>query len=86
MKFIWKIPVKISGTTHWEILLSESQERMSIAIKKEKYDELEKLAKKHDVEISIVGKFTNSGKLHAFYKSKTVAYMIYNFTRRNAAA
>lgn len=77
--YLEKCPLKYPGLHPWEILLSESQERMSIAIKKEKYDELEKLAKKHDVEISIVGKFTNSGKLHAFYKSKTVAYLDLQF-------
>lgn len=77
--YLEKCPLKYPGLHPWEILLSESQERMTIAIKKEKYEELEKLAKKHDVEISIVGKFTNSGKLHVFYKSKTVAYLDLQF-------
>lgn len=78
---IWleAVPLKYTGLQPWEILVSESQERMTIAVKKECIEELEKLAKKHEVEITVVGKFTDSGKFHALYEGKTVAYLDLGF-------
>lgn len=74
---IWldKCPLKYPGLHPWEILVSESQERMTIAARPENMQELETLAKKHDVEITVVGKFTNSKKFHATYNNTTVAYL-----------
>jgi len=77
--YLDKCPVKYSGLDPWEILVSESQERMTLAIHPSKLEELQKLAKKHDVEITSVGKFTKSGKIHVFYKDKTVAYLDMEF-------
>ncbi|MGC8899701.1 MAG: phosphoribosylformylglycinamidine synthase subunit PurL [Candidatus Micrarchaeia archaeon] len=72
---IWldKVPLKYAGLEPWEILISESQERMTLAVKEEAIPELEELAKKHDVEISIVGRFTNSGRFIVKYGEKVVA-------------
>lgn len=77
--YLDKCPVKYSGLDPWEIFVSESQERMTLAIHASKLDELKDIAKKHDVEISVVGKFTKSGKLHVFYGSQTVAYLDMEF-------
>ena len=77
--YLDKCPLKYPGLDPWEILVSESQERMTLAIHPEKLKQLEQLAKKHDTEVSMVGKFTNSGKLHAFYGEQTVAYLDMEF-------
>lgn len=77
--YLDKAPLKYPGLDPWEILVSESQERMSIAIPPENLEELEKLAKKHDVEISTVGKFTDSGKFHILHGEQTVAYLDMKF-------
>src|SRR5208283_2502594 len=69
-----KCPLKYPGLDPWEILISESQERMTFAVKPEKLDELMALAKMHGVEATVVGRFTKSGKFHALYKDQTVAY------------
>ena len=74
-----KAPLKYPGLKPWEILLSESQERMSLAVPKERWEELEKLAKKHDVEATVVGEFTDSGYFHVLYEGKSVAYLEMDF-------
>ncbi|MEM2918577.1 MAG: AIR synthase-related protein [Candidatus Altiarchaeota archaeon] len=74
-----KAPLKYHGLDPWEILLSESQERMTLAVSKEKIGEFLKLANKRDVEATVIGKFTNSGKFHVKYKGKSVAYLDLEF-------
>lgn len=78
---IWleAVPLKYPGLQPWEILLSESQERMSIAVRKENLDALHDLAKKHDVEITVVGRFTNSGKMQMLYQGNTVGCLDLEF-------
>jgi len=77
--YLEKAPLKYSGLDPWEILISESQERMSLAVPPERMDELNELARKHDVEITVVGKFTDSEKFHVLYDGKTVAYLNMKF-------
>ncbi len=74
-----KSPLKYPGLQPWEILVSESQERMTLAVPKEKLDELLKLAQRHEVECSVLGEFTESGKFHCLYKGKTVALLEMGF-------
>lgn len=78
---VWldKCPLKYPGLDPWEILLSESQERMTLAVLPEKIEALMKLAKKHDVEATVVGKFTDSGKFHVMFGKSTVAYLDMDF-------
>ena len=68
-----KAPLKYAGLQPWEILVSEAQERMSFAVPPEKIDEFKALAAKRDVEVSVMGEFTDSGKFHMLYNGKTVA-------------
>ncbi|MBI5223186.1 phosphoribosylformylglycinamidine synthase subunit PurL [Candidatus Micrarchaeota archaeon] len=77
--YLDKAPLKYPGLDPWEILVSESQERMTLAIKPQYLEQLLELAKVHDVEATVVGKFTNSGKFHVLYNNKTVAYLDLEF-------
>ena len=70
-----KVPLKYSGLDQWEIWVSESQERMTVAIKAEHEKRFMELSRKHDVESTVIGKYTNSGKLHILYNGKTCAYV-----------
>lgn len=72
-------PLKYPGLQPWEILVSESQERMTLAVPEERWAELENLARKHEVEVSRVGQFTRSGYFHCTYRGKTVAYLDMKF-------
>lgn len=74
-----KAPLKYAGLNPWEILLSEAQERMSFAVPPAKIKKFMALAKKRDVEVSLLGKFTNTGKFHITYGKKTVAYLDLDF-------
>jgi len=74
-----KAPLKYSGLDPWEILISESQERMTLAVPPQYIDQFLSLAQKMDVEATVIGKFTNSGKFHVLYKDETVLYLDMNF-------
>jgi phosphoribosylformylglycinamidine synthase II len=74
-----KAPLKYAGLKPWEILISEAQERMSLAVDPEKNDEFLALAKEMDVEATVLGSFTDSGKFHVRYGEKTVAYLDMKF-------
>lgn len=79
-----KCPFKYPGLDPWEILVSESQERMTLAVSPGKIDEFLALARKRDVEASVIGEFNNDGMFKATYKDgenneKTVAYLDMDF-------
>lgn len=77
--YLDKCPLKYPGLDPWEILVSESQERMSIAVPPQNIDKIMELAKKHDVEATVVGKFTDSGKFHIIHNLETVGYLDMEF-------
>jgi phosphoribosylformylglycinamidine synthase II len=72
-------PLKYAGLQPWEILVSEAQERMSLAVDPKKVDKFMELASKMGVEATAMGKFTKSGKFHVRYGEKTVAYLDMDF-------
>ncbi|MDL5504164.1 MAG: AIR synthase-related protein, partial [Candidatus Methanoperedens sp.] len=74
-----KCPLKYPGLDPWEILVSESQERMTLAVSPEKMDEFLNLAKTRDVEATVIGTFTDSGKFHVKYGDRNVAYLDMQF-------
>ncbi|MBP7263612.1 MAG: phosphoribosylformylglycinamidine synthase [Spirochaetia bacterium] len=54
-------PLKYPGLSPWEILVSESQERMSLAVDPADWDAFRELAGRRGVEATVVGRFTDSG-------------------------
>ncbi|MCX8195262.1 MAG: phosphoribosylformylglycinamidine synthase subunit PurL [Candidatus Micrarchaeota archaeon] len=74
-----RAPLKYPGLDPWEIFLSESQERMTVAVPPSKAGEFVQLARLRDVEVSDLGEFTQSGFLHVKYGAKTVAYLDMDF-------
>ncbi|WP_224956739.1 phosphoribosylformylglycinamidine synthase subunit PurS [Geomonas subterranea] len=74
-----KAPLKYPGLAPWEILISEAQERMSLAVPPEKIDEFMEMAKRYGVEATVLGTFTDSGIFHMLYGDKTVAYLPLSF-------
>lgn len=74
-----RAPLKYAGLDPWEILLSEAQERMTLAVPKEKINTFLELAKRMEVEATVLGEFTDSGYFHVLYDGKTVAYLDMNF-------
>lgn len=74
-----EVPVKYPGLQPYELVVSESQERMTFSVPKEKIESFLSLAKKRNVEASVVGEFTNSGYFQVVYRGKTVAELDLNF-------
>lgn len=74
-----KVPLKYQGLDPWEILVSESQERMTVAAEPEKVEQFLELSKKRGVESTVLGYFENSGYFHATYGDKIVAYLDMEF-------
>ena len=74
-----KVPLKYAGLNPWEILISESQERMTIAVDPEKIDEFLALAAKMDCEATVVGRYTDSGWFHVRYGEETIVYVDMEF-------
>lgn len=77
-----KVPLKYSGLKPWEIFISESQERMTFVIEKDKIDQLFELADIREVELSNIGYFTSDGILDVRYNNKTIAYLDLDFLHR----
>ncbi len=74
-----RAPLKYPGLQPWEILVSEAQERMTVAVPQEKLNEFLALSEKMGVESTVLGQFTDSGKYHCLYNGKTVAYLDMEF-------
>lgn len=72
-------PLKYPGLSPWEIMISESQERMTFAIDPDKADEFLELSKKRGVTSTILGEFTSTGVLAVHYEDKLVAELDMEF-------
>jgi len=70
-----KVPLKYEGLDPWEIWVSESQERMTVAVRPENIDRFLELSAKHAVESTVIGQYDNSGYLHLAFNEKTCAYV-----------
>lgn len=57
------VPQREEGMTPYEIMLSESQERMLIVAKKEKVEEVQKIFAKWDLDAIIIGHVDEGGRL-----------------------
>jgi phosphoribosylformylglycinamidine synthase len=76
------IPLKYPGLADYEIVISESQERMTISTRN--FAELEKLAGKHSVEITAVGRFHDRGCFEITRHGKPVAMLDLDFLHGGA--
>ncbi len=74
-----KVPLKQEGLSSWEILVSESQERMTVAVRESDVETFESLAKLHEVEATWVADFTNTGQFHVVHDDDTVANLPIEF-------
>jgi phosphoribosylformylglycinamidine synthase len=68
-----KVPLRQKNIDAWEILLSESQERMLVVIKKGKEDIVKKIFEKWDLNCAQIGEVIDEDKLYFYYKGELVA-------------
>lgn len=70
-----RAPLKYPGLQPWEILISEAQERMTLAVPPAKLAAFLTLAREMDVEATDLGHFTDSGYFHCLYQGRTVTWL-----------
>ena len=68
-----KVPKRQANMKDWEILLSESQERMLIVCKKGEEQKVLDVFDKWDLECAEIGVVTDTGRLEFFYHGEKVA-------------
>ncbi len=69
------IPTRESGMSAYELLLSESQERMLLVCTKAQYEPLKAIFDKWDLHAEIIGKVTLGDRVHMTKDGKTVVDM-----------
>jgi len=74
-----KAPLKYAGLAPWEIFLSEAQERMTLSVPPERIDAFMGLARRREVEATVLGRFTDSGRLECYYDGKLIASLDMDF-------
>ena len=79
-----RAPLKYPGLDPWEILVSESQERMTLAVPPAHLDAFLALAERRQVEATALGAFTDSGQFHILHDGKTVALLQMDFLHDGA--
>lgn len=67
------VPQRETNMTPYEMMLSESQERMLICVKKGHEAEVEALFKKYDLEAVVIGEVTDDGNYRLFHHGQEVA-------------
>ncbi len=60
--YLDRVPLKYHGMAPWEVWISESQERMTLAIPPERLDAFMELMERREVEATVIGTFTDSGR------------------------
>lgn len=68
-----EVPLRDSNMTAYEIMLSESQERMLVVIKKGQEDKAREIFEKWDLNCALIGEVTRDKNIKIFYKGKLEA-------------
>jgi phosphoribosylformylglycinamidine synthase len=68
-----KVPMRQENMKPFEILLSESQERMLIVVEKGRENEVEAVFEKWDLNCAIIGEVTDTKRLHYYMNGELVA-------------
>lgn len=71
--YLDKVHLRESGMQPWEIMLSESQERMLFIVEPKGENKVLDVAAKYDIPASVIGKTTDSGKYQLFWNGEKIA-------------
>lgn len=70
--YLDKVPMRESAMTPYELMISESQERMLLCAKKGAEREIMEIFAKWEVNAEIIGEVTNSGVMELFWENERV--------------
>ena len=68
-----KVPIREEGMTPYEIMLSESQERMLLVCRRERLEDVLAVFRKWELEGVEIGRVTDSGRVVLFFEGRIVA-------------
>ena len=79
-----KVPCREKKMTPYEIMLSESQERMLIVLESGREDEAKKIFDKWNLDFAVIGKTTKSKKIELYFDDEKVANIPVNILVENS--
>ncbi|WP_440923867.1 phosphoribosylformylglycinamidine synthase subunit PurL [Candidatus Pelagibacter sp.] len=79
-----KVPCRETKMTPYEIMLSESQERMLIVLENGKEEIAKKIFDKWNLDFAVIGKTTNTKNIELFFDNKQVANIPVNTLVENS--
>ena len=79
-----KVPCRETKMTPYEIMLSESQERMLIVLENGKEDLAKKIFDKWNLDFAVIGKTTKSKKIELYFDKKKIADIPVNILVENS--
>lgn len=68
-----RVPARETGMTAYELMLSESQERMLVVVQKGHEEDVRRIFGKWDLHAEIIGEVTGGDRLEISYRGKVVA-------------
>jgi len=77
--YLDRVPLKYAGLSYTEIWVSESQERMALAVPPDCVDELINLFASEGVEATVIGEFTSDRRLQLLYQGNLVCDLSMQF-------
>lgn len=80
--YLDRVPLKYAGLSYTEIWISESQERMILAVPADNIEELLTLFAAEGVEATGIGEFTNDRRLLLFYQDNLVCDLSMEFLHK----
>lgn len=73
--YLDKVPMRERGMNAYELMLSESQERMLICAKKGAEREIKEIFEKWDLDCEVIGKVSSGGDMELFWGEERVAHI-----------
>ncbi|WP_307983527.1 phosphoribosylformylglycinamidine synthase subunit PurL [uncultured Helicobacter sp.] len=73
--YLDKVPMRESGMNAYELMLSESQERMLICAKRESYEEIKKIFDKWELNCAVIGEVSDSGAMELYWEEERVGFI-----------
>jgi phosphoribosylformylglycinamidine synthase II len=80
--YLERVPLKYLGLSYTEIWISESQERMVLAVPPNTVDHLISLFRSEGVEATVIGEFTDTRRLELFYEGNLVGDLDMKFLHK----
>lgn len=71
--YLDRVPMRESGMNPYELMLSESQERMLICAKKGSEDRIKEIFDKYELDCATIGEVTDTGRMELFWHGELAA-------------